>query len=107
MRPPVTHFSPGRLFAIDMAGFAFKVKALLDARTARFGNVMGQGMLETKFLCEILKIKPCEPAVQNGTSVVHGWETKVSEKVKSRVVGLANDCEDVFVWHTKTKIPSW
>ena len=101
------HFSPGRLFAIDMAGVSFKVKALLDAKNARFGNWMGKGNLETQFLCEILKIKPCEPAKQNGTKIVHGWEEKVPERTKARVVGLAQDCENVYVWHTKTKIPSW
>ena len=106
---------PGRLFAMDMAGFAFKVKALLDTE-ARFGQWMGLGQLETQYVCLVLGMKHCETLIQNPSDkdifgqntnhIVHGWK-KVPEQVKSRVVALAQDCQINYVWHTKTEIPKW
>ena len=57
-----TAWQPGRLFAVDMAGFAFKVKALLDTK-ARFGRWMGNRLFHFAPKSKNPRVESLEPFI--------------------------------------------
>ena len=85
-------YKPERTFALDMAGFAFTVQALIDSN-ARFSQDWTTGTLETQFASTVAggKFGPL-----TGT-----WQSQKHE-IKRKVVALGNNCTEVLVWHTKT-----
>ena len=85
-------YKPDRTFALDMAGFAFTVQALIDSN-AQFSQDWIPGTLETKFASLV--------AGGKDGPLVGSWPSQ-PRFVKERVMALADDCEKVYVWHTKT-----
>uniref|UniRef100_F6ZVY0 Galactosylgalactosylxylosylprotein 3-beta-glucuronosyltransferase n=2 Tax=Ciona intestinalis TaxID=7719 RepID=F6ZVY0_CIOIN len=70
-----TFWWPDRLTPIDMAGFAFHIKLLLERTGAHFRDVPD---MESDFLSSLCVTR---------------------ENIE------ANNCKDILVWHTQTKIP--
>merc|ERR1712048_789535 len=87
-------FKPHRTFALDMAGFAFTVEALIDS-DARFSQNWKPGNLETRFAATIAGGKE---------GPLSGSWASQKQEVKKRVKTLADNCKKVYVWHTKTTI---
>lgn len=75
-----TAWKPDRPFPLDMAGFSVPLRKFFDAPEARFQQRVPRGYQESYILKEL------------------GLD-------RSHAVGLANDCRDVLVWHTRTEKP--
>merc|ERR1711879_312131 len=84
-------YKPGRTFALDMAGFAFTVDALIQSK-AQFSQDWRPGELETRFGALV--------AGGRKGSLVGPWSRQKLE-VRKRVMPLADNCRKVYVWHTK------
>lgn len=78
---------------MDMAGFAMTVGSIIKSG-AKFRSSMKPGHLESSFLIVVMQLK----SKRIGHLV--NWE------VQSKMVGLANGCRDVLVWHTKSVGPN-
>ena len=73
-------WKPNRKFPIDMAGFAIKLRFLLENKDALFSLKVPRGFQETHLLKQIINdISDLEPK--------------------------ANGCNDILVWHTRTEEP--
>ena len=103
----VVHFHPNfvssRTFAVDFAAISFTVKSLLNSNRIKsvfFDRTISEGMSETEFVCRLLNL-------EIGESCDHGGFETVPLETKNKIVGLANDCRDIFVWHTKTVYPGF
>lgn len=86
-----TNYRGDRTFALDMAGFAFTVQALLTSGARMDENWPG-GRLETYFATTV-----------TGIPKKAWWD--LDEKEKAKVMPLADCCTKVYVWHTKTIQP--
>jgi len=75
-----TAWKPDRPFPLDMAGFSFRLENLFEAPEARFKQRVPRGYQESHILTEL------------------GLDRK-------NAVGLANDCREILVWHTRTEKP--
>ena len=87
-------YMPSRTFALDMAGFAFTVQALIDSN-AQFDQDWKPGTLETMFASIVAGGK---------TGPLSGSWSAQGPEIKVRVAPLGDDCGKVYVWHTKTVI---
>ena len=85
-------YKPSRTFALDMAGFAFTVQALVDSK-AKFSQDWRPGTLETMFAQQV--------AGGKDGPLRGSWPSQKAE-IKKRVKPLGDNCKKVYVWHTKT-----
>ena len=85
-------YKPSRTFALDMAGFAFTVQALIDSK-AQFSQDWRPGTLETMFAASVAGGK---------TGPLRGSWPSQRPEIKERVAPLGESCTKVYVWHTKT-----
>lgn len=75
-----TAWKPDRPFPLDMAGFAIPLQNFVTHPNAEFKQKVPRGYQESQILTGL------------------GF-------TKENTVGLANDCRDVLVWHTRTEKP--
>ena len=106
-----TGFDPTRKFATDMAGFGFTVGQLLERPDAWFKNRTRKGHLETDFLEVLLGVEKDDPyrkmlrkkiRISNVSGFGH-----VRQNIKDKIVGLAGNCTEKLVWHTKRLMSAW
>ncbi|XP_056407558.1 galactosylgalactosylxylosylprotein 3-beta-glucuronosyltransferase 1-like [Hyla sarda] len=73
-------FDPSRPFSIDMAGFAIKLKRILEKPKAIFHLDAKPGYQEPSLLKDLVTMDELEPKAEN--------------------------CSKIMVWHTKTMTPN-
>lgn len=73
-------WKPDRPFAIDMAGFGINLDLILSKSESEFSYKMTKGYQESDFLSYFVTKDELEP--------------------------LADNCTKVYVWHTRTELPS-